>query len=134
MNRRKSNRPAGGPRRPQSGFTLIEVVAAITILAMGVTSVLSAVNGMTDTHRLMERQTEATLIAREVLTLVQAQIVIPGAENTEGEIEGTDYRYRVVFTESQYPNLYGVSVKVEWGDDEEEDPDSVLFYRLQYYG
>ena len=132
MKDRTRNNIRRGTCRASSGFTLIEVVAAITILAVGITSVLSALNAMTDTHRLMERQTEATLIAREVLAQVRSKTLTPGSEATEGEVEGTDYRYRVVFTESQYPSLYGVSVKVEWGEN--EDPNSVLFYTLQYNG
>ncbi len=131
MSRWNRNNLRSSSPKNSAGFTLIEVVAAITILALGITSILSALNGMTDTHRLMERQTEATLIAREVLALVKAEIISPGAEETEGEIEDTDYRYRVVFTESQYPSLYGVSVKVEWGENEE--PDNVFFYMLHYY-
>lgn len=130
--------PPNSNKRPlsrgcsEAGFTLIEVVTAVVILAMGITSVLSALNGMTDTHRLMERQTEATLIARDILARVRAQEILPGSEEVEGEIEQTDYRYRVLFNESQYPSLYAISVKVEWGVD--EDPDSVFFYTLQYYG
>lgn len=132
MNPPNWNNPRLPARRSDCGFTLIEVVTAIVILGMGITSVLSALNGMTDTHRLMERQTEATLIARDILARVRAQEILPGSEEVEGEIEETDYRYRVLFNESQYPSLYAVSVKVEWGVD--EDPDSVFFYTLQYYG
>jgi len=119
-------------RTPKRGFTLIEVVVAIAILAMGITTILSAFNGMQKNHQLMKRRTEAQLLANEVLSAVRMRALTPKTEEKEGEFEGTDYRYRVVFTETNWENLYQVAVFIEWG--EEENPGHILLYTLQNYG
>lgn len=112
-------------------FTLFEVVAAITIMAIGVTAVLSSFNGMNETHRLMERRTEAALYARAVMTLVRTGALNPKSEETEGEFEGTDYRYSISFAETEWTNLYAVGVLISWGAD--EGAGRINLYSLQYY-
>jgi prepilin-type N-terminal cleavage/methylation domain-containing protein len=113
-------------------FTLIEVVFSITILAVGITVILGSFNGMLETHRLMTRRTEAMFHAREVLAAVRMKTISPTTEEPEGEFEGTDYRYQVVFKESESPNLYQVSITIEWGEDARAG--DIMVYTLQYYG
>ena len=122
----------GAGRGRGSGFTLIEVVFSLTILTVGITAILGSFNGMLETHRLMTRRTEAMFHAREVLAAVRMKTLSPTTEEPEGEFEGTDYRYRVVFGESEWPNLYQVSITIEWG--EEERAGDIMVYTLQYYG
>jgi prepilin-type N-terminal cleavage/methylation domain-containing protein len=124
----KSRRPKPG----DTGFTLIEIVFSITILTVGITAILGSFNGMLETHRLMTRRTEAMFHAREVLAAVRMKTLSPTTEEPEGEFEGTDYRYRVVFSASEWPNLYQVSITIEWG--EEERAGDIMVYTLQYYG
>ena len=115
-----------------AGFTLFEVVFSITILSVGITAILGSFNGMLETHRLMTRRTEAMFHAREVLAAVRMKTIAPSTEEPEGEFEGTGYRYRVLFGETEWPNLYQVSIRIEWG--EEARSGNILVYTLQYYG
>jgi type II secretion system protein I len=118
-----------GPDR--RGFTLFEVVVAITILAVGVSAVLAAFNGMNESQRLAERRTQAVLLARSVVSMVRTQTITPKSEDTEGAFEGTDYRFKIKFAETDWKSLYAVSVQVEWGDP--EIPEKIDVYTLQYY-
>lgn len=122
------------PRQQKSGagFTLFEVVVAITIMSVAITSVLVSFNGMNEAHRLMERRTEASLFARSIVAQVRNQLLTPKSEENEGEFEGTDYRYKVSFTETEWEKLYAVSINIEWGE-EKESPEKINVYTLQYY-
>jgi len=118
-------------RKSSTGFTLFEVVVAITIMSVAITGVLVSFNGMNEAHRLMERRTEASLLARGIISQVRNQLLTPKSEESEGEFEGTDYRYKVSFAETEWEKLYAVSVNIEWGD--EEMPEKINVYTLQYF-
>ncbi len=131
MTRSRKSEEGSGQQRGRGGFTLFEVVVAITIMSIAVTSVLVSFNGMNEAHRLMERRTEASLLARGIVAQVRNQLLTPKSEETEGEFEGTDYRYKVSFTETEWEKLYAVSINIEWGD--EEAPEKINVYTLQYF-
>ena len=120
-------------RRESRGFTIMEVVLSITILSIGVAGSLSAFNSMNQTHNLMKRRLEAMQLANQVLTTVRMKALSPSSDesDTEGEFEGTSYRYEVTFAETQWTNLYQVSIRIGWGD--EENPSDIFLYTLQYY-
>jgi type II secretion system protein I len=122
-------------KRGKKGFTLIEVVAAITIMAVGITAILSAFNGMHRTHQLMKRRSEARLLANQIIAAVRLQSLTPDSEETEGTFGETDYQYSVTFNptdETRWPNLYSVAIKISWGD--EESGGDIFLYTLQNYG
>lgn len=131
MTRPRKNDSAVCKDRRCEGFTLFEVVVAITIMSVAVTGVLVSFNGMNEAHRLMERRTEASLYARGIVAQVRNQLLTPKSEDNEGEFEGTDYRYKVSFTETEWEKLYAVSINIEWGD--EESPEKINVYTLQYF-
>lgn len=118
-------------RRGSGGFTLIEVAAAVTILAIGISAVLSSFSGMDRASQLVKRRTEATHYAKNLFALVRTEALLPTSEETEGEFEETDYRYKVTFSSTDFEGLYSVAVQIFWGD--EELPDSIQLYILHYY-
>jgi len=127
--------PANNPSRAESrGFTIMEVVLSITILSIGIAGSLSAFNSMNQTHNLMKRRLEAMQLANQVLTTVRMKALSPSSDeaDTEGGFEGSNYRYEVTFAETQWEDLYQVSIRIAWGD--EENPSDILLYTLQYYG
>lgn len=113
------------------GFTLIEVVAAITILAVGISAVLTSFSGMDQASHLVRRRTEAMHLAKNMIGLVRTEAMLPTSDETEGEIEDTDYRYKVTFTSTDFEGTYAVAVQILWGD--EDLPESIQVYTLQYY-
>ena len=123
-----------GSRRGPKGFTLLEVVVAITILSIGVTATLRAFNGMSQTHGIMKRRLEAMQLANQVLTAVRMRSLSPASDETEteGTFEGSDFRYQISFTDTNWDSLSLVSIHILWGD--EEEPSEICLYTLQYYG
>ena len=128
---RRSRRSASRKPESRKAFTLFEVVVAITIMSVAITGVLVSFNGMNEAHRLMERRTQASLYARNIVARVRNQILNPKSEETEGEFEGTDYRFKVSFSQTDWEKLYAVSIDIGWGD--EESPEKINVYTLQYY-
>jgi len=104
---------------------------AITILSVAISGVLVSFNGMNEAHRLIERRTEASLLARNVIARVRNQTLNPESEETEGQFAGTDYRFKIDFTTTDWDQLYAVSINIQWGD--EEKPEGINLYTLQYY-
>jgi type II secretion system protein I len=120
----------GNSRASEGGFTLFEVVAAITVLAIGISAVFASFHAMSESTRVAERRTEAGLIARNVVAMVRTKVLAPKSEENEGEVEGTDYRYKVVFAETDWQKLYAVTVQIEWGP--KEQPEQISVNTLEY--
>lgn len=128
---RKSKSNPFRPKGSRKAFTLFEVVVAITILSVAISGVLVSFNGMNEAHRLIERRTEASLLARNVIARVRNQALNPESEETEGQFAGTDYRYKIEFATTDWDKLYAVSINIQWGD--EEQPEGINLYTLQHY-
>lgn len=121
--------------RPSSGFTLLEVLVAVTILGVGLVSLLGLHVG--NLARLDEDQriTEATLLAQGLMT--EIEVGPPPALGVEqGDFEDTyPERYphhgweREILT-TPLPDLREIRVRVYRGDGATPAPDDVS---LVYY-
>jgi general secretion pathway protein I len=117
-------RPSTGARKQDKGFTLIEVLVALVVLATTVVAVLQLFGGGLRLARAAGDHTEAALLASAKLADLE-----PGPL-AEGSTEGTDgpYRWtrRVTLDPALLPvppdtpeamliRLARVSVEVQWG-------------------
>ena len=69
------------------GFTLIEVVIALAVAALGLAAVTAAVSQMIDAGRSMRQRTYASWIAQNKITEMRLASVVPEVSSTSGEIE-----------------------------------------------
>jgi len=122
---------AGKFHSRSGGFTLVEVIAAMTIMAVGVTVILSSFIEMNQVYSLREKRTEAISHARTVIAMVRNQSLSPDSEEKSGVIEETDYRYETTFTKTDWTGLYAVQVQIQWG--ESDSPGSIALDTLQFY-
>ena len=117
-------RPSVGARRQDEGFTLLEVLVALVVLATTVVAVLQLFGGGLRLARAAGDHADAALLASAKLADLE-----PGPL-TEGSTEGTDgpYRWtrRVTLDPALLPvqpdtpeamliRLARVSVEVQWG-------------------
>ncbi len=88
--------------RAQAGYTLIEIVVAFAILALGLTLLLGTLSGATRQVRDAGDAGRAALHAQSLLA-EYGELVQPG--NLRGELEGGRYRWQLEVAEWQDPQL-----------------------------
>jgi general secretion pathway protein I len=103
------------PTCPRSGFTLIEVLVAVSIMAIGLVAVLRTGIQSQETMLVSDRISVATLLAGETMGQIQARGLdhLPGLQGDYGE-EQAGYLWRVETDNHRHPGLTHVLVTVDW--------------------
>ena len=107
--------------RRSSGFTLIEAVVALAIVALGMMALYMQLNQYAVTATYMEEKTLASWIATNRLTELSIEPSWPevGIEEDEIEFAARTWHYTVEVSETQVANLRRVDVSVARADDPE---------------
>jgi general secretion pathway protein I len=120
-----------GRDRASPGFTLLEVMVAVAILAMVVVSLLGLRNRSIEDVQLAERITTATLLAKRVM----AETLLPDTKLAPMEDAGTfdderfqDYSWKKVISETQIPVILEVRVAVLWKEGAREEQVELVSY------
>ena len=103
-------------RRRQAGFTLIEMVVAIVLLALGVVGALACISSATRSTSISSEYTTAALLAQQKLAEVEAQPEqIQGGEQSGdfGE-EYPTFSWRQNTESSSIASLMRVTLSIEW--------------------
>jgi len=105
-------------KHAESGFTLIEMIVATVVLAIGVFACVGAFNAATRTSTIASEQQTATMLAQK--QIAEAEV------NLEGNITGGDsdgdfgpdypgYRWKQSITATDYTYAFQIAVTVSWG-------------------
>lgn len=107
--------------RRASGFTLIEAVVALVIVAFGMMALYMQLNQYAITATYMEEKTLASWIATNRLTELSIDPSWPEVGTGEDDVEfaGRDWHYTVEVSETQVASLRRVDVSVALADDPE---------------
>jgi general secretion pathway protein I len=105
-------------RRQVRGFTLVEVMVALAIIALSLTAVAAKMARMIDTSNSMQERTYASWIAQNKITEMRLANVIPKVTTTSGDIEYASraWRWRADVSETGIDNLFRVDVEVTNAD------------------
>lgn len=120
--------PRGGKRRFAAGFTLIEVMVALVIVALGMVAVNAQLGRYAAGAAHIEEKTLASWIATNKLAELGVQEAWPEVGDDEEEIEfaGRLWVCRTEVSETQVPNLRRVDVSVSLADDPDRVVHSVM--------
>ena len=101
-------------RRPARGFTLVEVMVALAIVALSLTAVAASMNQMIDAANTMRERTYASWIAQNKIAELRLANVLPEVSTSDGDVTfaNTDWAWTAVVSETGIENFYRVDVTV----------------------
>jgi general secretion pathway protein I len=104
------------------GFTLIEVLVALAIAAVGLAAVLAVVTNTARNSVYLHDKTFASWIALNRLTEVRLDKALPSVDRTSGEVDyGRDkWKWQQTVTQTEVPGMRRVDVSVRHASDPED--------------
>jgi general secretion pathway protein I len=101
-------------RREQRGFTLVEVLVALAIVAAALASIAVTMGRMQYNAQLMRDRTYASWIAQNRIVQVRAEGVLPEPGSSDGEMEfaGLEWEWEMEIDETGVENLLRIDVSV----------------------
>lgn len=102
----------------QAGFTLIEVLVALVIVALGMAALMESMGSAADTSTWLRDKTFAQWIGFNQLEQTRLSGSAPSAGTTDGELDyaGRHWRWRQEISSLGFPGLFRIDVKVEHAD------------------
>jgi general secretion pathway protein I len=114
--------------RRQRGFTLLEVLIALAVLAIAMGAVIKAAGDYTGNHAWLRDRTLAIWVARNVLVQNQVENAWPEVGERKGtqEMGRREWRWLARVSQTDEAQLRRLDVEVYLLDAEDEEPVSVL--------
>jgi len=111
--------------RPASrGFTLLEVMVALLIVALGIVGLFNQIIGISAGTIQMKERTIASWVALNEITRIRISGELPDVGEFDGDVEfaSAEYRWQARVSETGVEDLRRVDIDVSYVDD----PDSVI--------
>jgi len=107
------------------GFTLIEVLVALAIVAVGMAAVLGALSSSADTISYLRDKTFANWVALNEIAQVRISGQLPAPGKTDGDTDfgGRKWHWHQEVTTTQVPGMVRMEVSVRPGDSDSSDSD-----------
>ncbi len=100
------------------GFTLVEVLAALVIVALGMTAVLSTLGSSASTGDYLRDRTLAQWIALNQIAETRLASTLPAPGTTDGKLDyaGRHWHWRQDVTTVDIPGILQIEVSVQEAD------------------
>lgn len=106
----------------QRGFTLIEVMAAVVVLAMALAAIIAGFSRQANLSSELRDRTLAMLVARNRMAEITLAPEFPETGESDGEqsFADSDWEWSTEVTETQDPALRRIDLRIrrEGGDDD----------------
>jgi general secretion pathway protein I len=101
-------------RAKNDGFTLVEVMVALTIVAFSLTAIAASMNQMIDAANAMRERTYASWIGLNKIAELRLANVTPEVSSTSGEVDyaNAQWTWRAVVSETGIESFYRVDISV----------------------
>ena len=112
-----------------TGFTLLEVLIALAVLALSMGAIIKATSDYTNNQSYLRDRTFAMWVARNVLVQFQIEKEWPNVGERKGtrDMGNREWRWLAVISQTEEPELRRLDVKVfPIESDDDESPLSVL--------
>lgn len=107
-------------RKSVQGFTLVEVMVALTIVAFSLTAIAASMNQMIDAANAMRERTYASWIAQNKIAEMRLSDDPAEVSSTSGEVDyaNSEWLWRAVVAETGIENFYRVDVSISHAGNE----------------
>ena len=101
--------------RRTGGFTLIEVLVAVAVLAFALAALISGMARYTANAAYLREKTVALWVAHNRLTEIGIEGTWPPLGKSDGEVEmaGAKWKWFVEVTETADPDVHRVNIRVQ---------------------
>ena len=105
---------------PERGFTLVEVLVALAIVALALTAMAGSMNTMIDNASTMRERTYASWIAQNKIAELRLAEELPEVGTNSGELEygGAEWSWRTVISETGVESFMRIDVTVSLYDSD----------------
>lgn len=124
----------GGRNKLQRGFTLLEVLVALAILALSAAAVLRQTHLNLKQQQTLELKSSALWMADDVLTLVMAQSQWPPIGHVEQEQTFEGQNWRVITEVQATPDPLMRKIEVSVAPAGQDDASAALITLTAYRG
>lgn len=102
-------------RRRAGGFTLIEVIIALAVLAFAMGALISGMARYADNAAYLRERTLALWVAHNRLTEIELEAAWPPTGKSDGDVElaGIEWRWFVTVSETPDPDVRRVDIRVQ---------------------
>lgn len=106
---------------PARGFTLLEVLVALAVIALGLVALLGAAGAMTRTAGDLASRTFAHWVAMNVLAEIRLTGQWPdtGTRDGRADLAGLEWRWTATVRTTDDPDIRRIEIEVATGDDDE---------------
>ncbi len=120
-------------RGQQKGFTLIEVLAALIIVGLGMLAVIQAVSQTINNANYLREKTIAHWVAMNKLTEVRLNPVAPPGGDSNGDIDmaGTTWHWRMTINATDAKTMQRIDIRVA---PKSAGPDASIASVSGFYG
>ena len=96
------------------GFTLLEVMVALTVASLSLFAVMASISQMVDTSTTIRDRTYASWIAQNKLAELRLQNTTPEIGESSGEVDyaNLEWRWEATISETGVENLHRVDVDI----------------------
>ena len=101
-------------RRPSRGFTLVEVLVALFVVALGMGALMAALTSAAGATAQLREKSFAQWVALNRLSEVRLKGVVPATGQSDGEAEfaGSTWRWQQEVTDPKIAGILRIDIKV----------------------